>query len=107
MSTVRHRADTHREPSTQRRSAHVYTRQHREDLRESIGNALSYTQQLWGLSRTLSGAEHLSAVADQLGALELALERELRRAEQIATELERLSELRAQATESLRLEATA
>lgn len=90
-----------------RRSAHVYTRQHREDLRESIGNALSYTQQLWGLSRTLSGAAHLSAVADQLGALELALESELRRAEQIATELERLSELRAQATESLRLEATA
>lgn len=90
-----------------RQPVQIHTRQHREDLRESIGNALSYTQQLWGLSRTLSGAGHLTGVADQLGALELALEGELRRAEQIATELERISELRTEDNGSLHLEATA
>jgi hypothetical protein len=52
---------------------------------------LSYTQQLWGLSRSLSGSGRLAPVADQLGALEAVLESELRRAEVIAHELERLS----------------
>ena len=64
----------------------------REDLRESLGNALSYTQQLWGLSRTLSGSTRLTSVAEQLGELEAVLEAELRRAELIANELERLDE---------------
>lgn len=89
------------------RPAFVHGRQHREDLRESLGNALSYTHQLWGLSRTLSNTGHLSGVADQLGALELALEGELRRAEQIAGELERLSELRGTTSALQHLEATA
>lgn len=65
-------------------------RQRREDLRESIGNALSYTQQLWGLSRSLSSSEIHSGVAEQLSQLEAVLEAELRRADQIAGELERL-----------------
>lgn len=69
-------------------AAHRREHQRREDLRESLGNALSYTQQLWGLSRSLSGSERLSAVAEQLSELEAALEAELRRAEQIAGELE-------------------
>ncbi len=66
--------------------------QYREDLRESLGNALSYTQQLWGLSRSLSASTRLSSVAEQLGQLEAVLEAELRRAELIANELERLGE---------------
>lgn len=64
--------------------------QYREDLRESLGNALSYTQQLWGLSRSLSASSRLTSVAERLGELEAVLEAELRRAELIATELERL-----------------
>jgi len=66
--------------------------QYREDLRESLGNALSYTHQLWGLSRSLSGSSRMTGVADQLGELEAVLEAELRRAELIAGELERLGE---------------
>jgi hypothetical protein len=62
------------------------------DLRESLGNALSYTQQLWGLSRSLRGSERLTGFAEQLGELEAVLEAELRRAELIATELERLGD---------------
>lgn len=70
-------------------------RQYREDLRESLGNALSYTQQLWGLSRTLSSSTRLTGVAEQLGELEAVLEAELRRADLIASELERLGDGRA------------
>jgi hypothetical protein len=66
--------------------------QYREDLRESLGNALSYTQQLWGLSRSLSASTSLKSVADQLGELEAVLEAELRRAELIATALERIDD---------------
>lgn len=66
--------------------------QYREDLRESLGNALSYTHQLWGLSRSLSASSPLTGVAEQLGELEAVLEAELRRAELIAGELERLGE---------------
>ncbi|CAN5917900.1 hypothetical protein BH23ACT10_BH23ACT10_24380 [soil metagenome] len=62
----------------------------REDLRESLGNALSYTQQLWGLSRSMSSSNRLTKVAEQLGELEVVLEAELRRAEIIAHELEQL-----------------
>lgn len=64
----------------------------REDLRESLGNALSYTQQLWGLSRSLSASSPLTNVAEQLGELEAVLEAELRRAELIASELQRIGE---------------
>lgn len=67
-------------------------RQIREDLRESLGNALSYTHQLWGLSRSLSGSTRMTGVAERLGELEGRLEAELRRAELIAGELERLNE---------------
>ena len=66
--------------------------QYREDLRESLGNALSYTHQLWGLSRSLSASSRMTSVAEQLGELEAVLEAELRRAELIAGELERLDE---------------
>jgi hypothetical protein len=66
--------------------------QYREDLRESLGNALSYTQQLWGLSRSLSASTSLNSVAEQLGELEAVLEAELRRAELIATALERIDD---------------
>lgn len=67
----------------------------RDDLRETIGNALSYTQQLCGLSRTISRSERLVAVAARLDELEAVLEAELRRAEQITAELDRLGDLRA------------
>ncbi|HSK91186.1 MAG TPA: hypothetical protein VK875_07730 [Euzebyales bacterium] len=72
-----------------------------------MGNALSYTHQLWGLSRSLSGTERLSSFADKLGELEAVLEAELRRAEQIAGELERLGERRVAGSDALQLEATA
>jgi hypothetical protein len=73
-------------------ATHAYARQYREDLRESLGNALSYTHQLWGLSRSLIGSQRLAGFAEQLGELEAVLEAELRRAELIANELERLDE---------------
>lgn len=66
-----------------------HTDEHRADLRESIGNALNYTAQLWGLSRSLSSSERLARVAERLSELEAGLETELRRAEIIARELER------------------
>lgn len=66
-------------------------RQYREDLQESLGNALSYTRQLWGLSRTLSANQRMAGVAERLHELETVLETELRRARMIAGELERLS----------------
>ncbi len=81
--------------------------QYREDLRESLGNALSYTQQLWGLSRSLSSSRPLSGVAEQLGELEAVLEAELRRAELIANELERLGGSRGEATDRRELPARA
>lgn len=80
--------------------------QYRKDLRESLGNALSYTQQLWGLSQSLSTTNRLTAVAEQLGELEAVLEAELRRAEVIANELERLDRAPG-ATEQGRLSASA
>jgi hypothetical protein len=46
-------------------------------------------------------------VADQLGELEAVLEAELRRAEQIAGELERLGDRHADIPEELQLPATA
>ena len=79
----------------------------REDLRESLGNALSYTQQLWGLSRSLSASSRLARVAEQLGELEAVLEAELRRAEVIANELERLSGSSDEPGERRRLPASA
>jgi hypothetical protein len=60
---------------------------------------------LWGLSRSLSSSERLTSFAEQLGELEAVLEAELRRAEQIATELERMGERRVSGT--MQLEATA
>lgn len=81
--------------------------QYREDLRESLGNALSYTQQLWGLSRSLSASSRLAGVAEQLGELEVVLEAELRRAEVIANELERLGEPGANGSDQTQLPATA
>lgn len=75
-------------------ATHACARQYREDLRESLGNALSYTHQLWGLSRSLTGSERLTGFAEQLGELEAVLEAELRRAELIANELDRLGERR-------------
>jgi len=88
-------------------TTYARARQYREDLRESLGNALSYTHQLWGLSRALSGSDRLTNVADQLGELEAVLEAELRRAEQIAGELERLGDRHADIPEELQLPATA
>lgn len=70
--------------------ARQHVTQCREDLRESIGNALSYTHQLCGLSRALTGPSPAVSVAEQLTELEAGLEAELRRAAQIASELERL-----------------
>lgn len=69
----------------------ICARQYREDLRESLGNALSYTHQLWGLSRSLQASTRMTGVAERLGELEAQLEAELRRAELIAGELERLN----------------
>ena len=89
-------------------ATHACARQYREDLRESLGNALSYTHQLWGLSRSLTGSERLTSFAEQLGELEAVLEAELRRAELIANELERLGEPRyAEPMEALQLPQTA
>lgn len=68
----------------------ICARQYREDLKESLGNALSYTHQLWGLSRSLQASTRMTGVADRLGELEAQLEAELRRAELIADELERI-----------------
>jgi hypothetical protein len=62
---------------------------------------------LWGLSRSLSSSERLTSFAEQLGELEAVLEAELRRAEQIATELERMGERRVSASGTMQLEATA
>jgi hypothetical protein len=70
----------------------ICARQYREDLRESLGNALSYTHQLWGLSRSLQASTRMTGVAERLGELEAQLEAELRRAELIAGELERLNQ---------------
>ena len=75
-------------------ASHACASQYREDLRESLGNALSYTHQLWGLSRSLRASERLTGFADRLGELEAVLEAELRRAELIAGELERLGDRR-------------
>jgi hypothetical protein len=89
-------------------ATHACARQYREDLRESLGNALSYTHQLWGLSRSLTGSERLAGFAEQLGELEAVLEAELRRAELIANELERLGDRRFSDTvDPLRLPQTA
>lgn len=85
---------------------HRPARECREDLRESIGNALTYTQQLWGLSRSLSSSERLSGVAEQLSQLEAVLEAELRRAEQITDELERLGVRRRRRPDDLDGDAT-
>lgn len=68
----------------------ICARQYREDLKESLGNALSYTHQLWGLSRSLQASTRMTGVAERLGELEAQLEAELRRAELIAGELERI-----------------
>lgn len=88
-------------------TTHIGAHQYREDLRESLGNALSYTHQLWGLSRSLRGSERLTGFAEQLGELEAVLEAELRRAELIATELERLGDRRAPDSTELPLPQTA
>lgn len=88
-------------------AASLCASQYREDLRESLGNALSYTHQLWGLSRSLSGSSRLTGVAEQLSELEAVLEAELRRAELITGELERLGQHAGDATADAQLPATA